>query len=329
MAKKINIVSQIKNVLSVEAASILATRKMIGSSFSQVVKLIFRCRGKIVVTGIGKSGLVAQKIASTLVSTGTPAIYLHPVEAVHGNLGVVSKIDIVLAIGKSGESEEILNILPSIKKIGAKIIGMTSNRKSTLAKNSAHVLYLPVNREVCPLNLAPTTSSTLFLVVGDAIAVALMKLRGFNSERFALYHPGGILGKRLLLKVADIMRKGNRNPIVKDNASLKKLLIEITTKWTGAASVVNSQNKLVGLVTDFDIRRAFAKGEKISELTLKNIMNPSPVYMFDDENISKALDLMENREKPITVLPVVNRNRNCIGMLHLHDLIMKGLLPEP
>lgn len=324
-----NTSKEIKRVLSVQIDSLKAAQSYIGPEFDRAIKLIYSCRGKVVITGIGKSGLVAQKIASTFSSTGTPAIYLHPVEGVHGNVGVVQKSDVVLAIGKSGESEELLNLIPSLKKIGVKIIAFTANRHSSLARLSSLVLWIPVKEEACPHNLAPTTSSTLALVIGDALAIALMKKRGFTREKFALYHPGGLLGKRLLLTVSDVMRSGRRNPVVGINETMKQLLLEISRKWTGAASVVDKSGRLVGLVTDYDIRMAFARGDSLTKLAIRNLMNPKPTFIYSDQMAIQALEIMESRKKPLTILPVVDRKRRSVGMIHLHDLVAKGLLREP
>lgn len=319
---------EIKRVLGIEAENLRNARRWIGPAFSAAVNALYRCRGKVVVTGIGKSGLIAQKMASTLSSTGTPAIYLHPVEGMHGNLGVVHRNDVVFAIGKSGESEELLGILPAIRRIGAKVICLTANKNSTLARLSSIALHVPVEREVCPLNLAPTTSTTLALVIGDAIAITLMKLRGFKAENFALYHPGGLLGKRLILKIRDVMRAGRRNPVVNVNATMMTLLVEISRKWTGAANVVDKKGRLVGLVTDYDIRHAFAKGWTISTLSIRQIMNPKPTRIREDEMAIKALAVMESRKKPFTVLPVVDKRGRSVGMVHLHDLVTAGLVSD-
>jgi len=324
----VNIRSEIKRVLLEESKSIREARSHIGPDFVRAVELIYKSRGKVVVTGIGKSGMIAQKIASTFSSTGTPSIYLHPVEGMHGNLGMVSKGDVVIAIGKSGESEELLNILPALKKIGATVIALTANKNSSLAKQSAVVLFVPVVREVCPLNLAPTTSSTLSLVIGDAIAITLMKMRGFSADNFALFHPGGLLGKRLLLKVSDVMRGGKRNPVVKATDSMMKLLVEISRKWTGAANIVDGRGRLVGIVTDFDIRQAFAKGWTISTLSIREIMNHRPTTIDVNDRAVNALAIMESRKKPFTVLPVVDHRRRSVGMLHLHDLVTAGLVSD-
>ena len=321
-----NIQHEIKSVISTQSKSLGEVKRSIGKEFVAAVNLLFRCKGKVVVTGIGKSGLIAQKIASTLSSTGTPAIFLHPVEGLHGNLGMIQKTDVVFAIGKSGESEELLNILPAVHKIGAKIICLTAEKNSSLARRSSVVLHIPVKREACPLNLAPTTSSTVSLVVGDALAIVLMKMRGFNEEKFALYHPGGMLGRRLLLKMSDVMRGGDANPAINVNNSMTNLLIEMSRKWTGAVSVVNHRKQLVGLVTDFDVRQAFAEGKAIRNLKIKEIMNPKPTFIYSDEMAIRALEIMESRKKPFTVLPVVDRKRRSVGMVHLHDLVRQGLV---
>lgn len=325
---KSNINRDIRDVFSIQGASILKARSFVGKEFKAAVEAILRSKGKVVVTGIGKSGIIAQKIASTLTSTGTPAIYLDPVEALHGSLGIIQKQDILFAIGKSGESEELLNLIPSVNQIGAKIICLTARPDSSLSKQSAIALCIPIEREACPLNLAPTTSSTIALVVGDAIAIALMKLRGFGEEHFAAFHPGGLLGRRLLLKVSDVMRKGRRNPVVDIDDTMVQLLVEISNKWTGAASVVDKKMKFVGLVTDYDIRQAFARGETITSLSIRQIMNSKPTFVYDDELAVKALEKMEARKKPLSVLPVIDRQKRSVGMIHLHDLVSKGLLPE-
>lgn len=321
----VRIRGEIRRIIAEQSASLRSSRRFVDADFVRAVKTIFRCQGKVIVTGVGKSGLVAQKIASTLSSTGTPALYLHPVEGMHGSVGVVHKSDVVLAIGKSGESEELLDILPTLHKIGTPIIGLTGNKNSSLARQSTIVLDVPINKEVCPLNLAPTTSSTIAMVIGDAMAIALMKMRGFDKSAFAFYHPGGLLGKRLLLKVSDIMRGGKRNPVVRITDSMHRLLVEISHKWTGAASVVDKKGKLLGIVTDFDIRRAFAEGRLISTLRISDLMNKKPTTIYSDELAVKALEIMEARKKPLTILPVVDRKGRSVGMLHLHDLVSEGL----
>lgn len=326
MKNKINVINEMKRVLKIQVASLNYVANHLGPSFTKAVEMIYKCKGKLIITGVGKSGYVAQKMAATLASTGTPALYLDPVEGMHGSLGIIGKNDIVLGLGKSGESEEVLNIIPSIRKIGAKLICMTGSRHSSLARASSLVLWVPVKQEACPLNLAPTTSSTVTMVIGDALAVALMKMRDFKEAHFALFHPGGVIGRRLLLKVSDIMRSGKRNPVVYVGSSVQALLIEITRKWTGAASIIDKKRRLVGLVTDYDIRRAFAEEKQISKMRINDLMNPNPIFIYSDDMAIKALQLMENRSKPLTILPVVDRQRRSVGMIHLHDLMEKRLV---
>ncbi|PIU83068.1 MAG: KpsF/GutQ family sugar-phosphate isomerase [Elusimicrobia bacterium CG06_land_8_20_14_3_00_38_11] len=287
--------------------------------------MIFKCKGKVIVTGVGKSGNIAQKIAATLVSTGTTAMYLHPTEGMHGSLGVVRKDDVILAVGKSGESEELLGILGPIKKIGAKVISITANLESTLAKNSDIILYTPIKQEACPLDLIPTNSTTAALVIGDAIAVTLMKMRKFKSEDFGLLHPGGIIGKRLLLTVGDIMRSGEDNPTILLNDSIKNMLIEITKKRCGAVSVIAQNQKLLGFITDYDIRKILEKKEDIFSKKIKDIMNPKPIFVYSGMKAVDVLAVMQNREKAIVVLPVINRKKKVTGIIHMQDILAKGL----
>jgi len=314
--------------MGAQVDSIRCASRSVDRNYERAVRLMHKCKGKIVVTGIGKSGLIAQKIASTFSSTGTEAIFLHPADGMHGGLGVINKNDIILALGKSGESEELLTIIPSIKKIGAKVICITANKNSSLAGESTLVLHCPIDKEAGALNLAPTTSSTSFLVIGDALALTIMEIRGFGVENFALFHPGGTLGKRLILKVSDVMRKGRNNPVVKINSSIEKLLVEITRKWAGAASVVDRNGKLVGVVTDYDIRKAFAMGKNIIQVKIRDIMNFKPVFIYSDELAVKCFYHMETRKKPLTVIPVIDRKKKSVGMIHLHDLVAKGLFPD-
>jgi len=320
-----SIAQEIKQVFKLQIDTLARLQRQIDDTYEKAVRTLLGCRGKVILTGVGKSGIIAQKIASTMASTGTPAIYLHPSEGVHGNLGIVQRGDVVIAIGKSGESEELTNLLPSIKKIGAKVIAITANKNSSLARQAAIVLYTPIKKEACPLNLAPTSSTTAALVVGDSLAVTLMKHRGFTSETFALYHPGGQLGKRLNLTVEDLMRSGRGNPMIHVKTPVPRMLSEITAKRTGAISIVDHNKKLLGLVTDYDIRRAVEKGKNILKEKIEGIMNPTPIFVYSDEKAVKALEIMENRDKPISLLPVLNRKKRVVGMIHLHDLLSRGL----
>jgi len=320
-----NILKNIVEVIESEIGTLKVLKKNVAVPYKKAVEMIYRCRGKVIVTGVGKSGNIAQKIAATLVSTGTSAMYLHPTEGMHGSLGVVHKNDVIIAVGKSGESEELLGILGPIKKIGAKIISITANLESTLAEHSDIILYTPIKQEACPLNLSPTNSTTAALVIGDAIAVTLMKMRKFKSEDFGLLHPGGIIGKRLLLTVGDIMRSGEDNPMILLNDSVKNMLIEITKKRCGAVSVIAQNQKLLGFITDYDIRKILEKREDIFSKKIKDIMNPKPIFVYSDMKAADVLAVMQNREKAIVVLPVINRKKRVAGIIHMQDILAKGL----
>jgi len=320
-----DILAEINRVMDLEGRTLARLRAAVGPAYEKAVRLIFDCPGKVILTGIGKSGIIAQKIASTLVSTGTPAMFLHPSEAAHGDIGIAHKDDVIVAITKSGESDEIIALLPSIRQIGARLITITAEAESTLSRHSDLVLLTPVEEEACPLNMAPTCSTTAALVVGDALAMALMKLRNFQPEEFALYHPGGQLGKRLLLTVRDLMRTGARNPAVNLKATVQEMFSELTAKHLGAVSVVDDTGKLIGFVTDYDIRRVVGEGKNIFDMKIRDIMNPNPVRVNVDEKAFQALTIMEEREKPLAVLPVVDAGSVVCGMIHLHDLIDKGL----
>ena len=321
-----SILNEIDRVLQLEIDTLVSLRECLDESYSGAAELLYQCTGKVVVTGMGKSGLIAQKVAATMVSTGTPAVFLHPGDAMHGDVGIVREGDVLLAMSKSGETEELLGILYYVKRLEVPVISITANRRSALAKSSDIVLYTPVDGEACPLNLAPTSSTTAALVVGDALAMALMKMRGFEPEHFALLHPGGQLGKRLLLTVADIMRAGESNPLVNVNSTARDMLYEITSKRTGAVSVVDNEGKLLGLVTDYDIRRVLEQGDHLFSLSISDIMNKNPTHICADEKAVTALDVMENREKPFMVLPVVDKHTSVVvGMVHVHDLVAMGL----
>jgi arabinose-5-phosphate isomerase len=320
-----DILAELRRVIGLELQALVELRENIGQDFEQAVQLLFQCSGKVILTGVGKSGIIAQKIAATMVSTGTPAIFLHGAEGMHGDIGIVQKGDILIVIGKSGESEELVTIVPAARKLGAKVIAITAYGESSVAKHSDLVLVTPIQEEACPLNMAPTASTTAALVVGDALAMALMKLRNFQPSDFAQFHPGGQLGKRLLLTVGDIMRKGKDNPVLLISSNIKTMLFEISSKRAGAVSVVDDQGHLLGLVTDYDIRRVLESGKDIFTLTVSAIMNANPDFVLEDENAFRALEKMEKREKPISLLPVLNSQEQVVGMIHLHDLVARGL----
>ncbi len=286
------------------------------------MELLFKTRGRVVLTGVGKSGLICKKIAATLSSTGTPAFFLHPTDAAHGDLGMVKGEDTVIAVSNSGETQELLSIIPLIKSFGIPVIAITSNPNSSLAKLSDVVLNLYVEREACPLNLAPTTSTTATLALGDALAAALMKLKGFTDRDFKRLHPGGKLGIRLS-KVKDIMRKGSDIPTVTPETPMKEVIYEISSKKLGATLVVDKEGKLSGIITDGDLRRAFERGFGL-ESKAKEIMTENPKVIKGELFAEEALKIME--ENKITVLPIVNEKGEVEGIIHLHDILGRRIL---
>jgi arabinose-5-phosphate isomerase len=316
---------KVLKAIDIEIESITHFRESIGKEYAEAVELIFKSKGKLIVTGVGKSGDIAKKISSTLTSTGTPAFFLHPTDALHGDAGIIHNDDIILAIGKSGESDELLSLLPTAKRIGAKIIALTANPKSRLAEASDILLVTPVLKEACPLELAPTSSTTIALIAGDAIAMALMELKNFKAEDFALYHPAGRLGKRLSLSIKDVMRAGENNAIIMIDAKLPQILEEITNKLVGAVSVVNEKGNLEGFITDFDIRKLLTSGKLNADTRAKDIMNQNPIRFRDDLLAYEVLIQMEERNRPISVAPIVDSTNRLVGIISLHDLLQKGL----
>jgi arabinose-5-phosphate isomerase len=321
----VDILGEIRRVLDLEIEGLQSVRGNLTANFVRAVEVIASSKAHVYVTGLGKSGIIATKIAATLRSTGTPATFLHPSEALHGDVGLVAKDDVILSVGKSGETSELVSLLRVLKKSGTTIISITSNSESSMAALSDIVLDLKIDREACPLNLAPTTSTTAALAVGDAIAVTLMKIKGLSEQDFARLHPGGQLGRRLLLTVEDVMRKGPDNPIIPVHQSIKEMLARITSFRVGAITVVNDRNELVGLVTDYDIRKALESAQDIFSLRITDIMNSRPAVILASEKAIRALEIMRDRSKPTAVLPVVDEGRKAVGMLHLHDLISAGL----
>ena len=321
----INIESEITKVIDIEMKGLSILKKNINTSVKDAVEVIFNCRGKVILTGMGKSGLVAKKIASTMSSVGTPAIFMHPAEGMHGDLGIIGAEDVVIAIGKSGESSELNGVLPSIKNVGAKIIGIMGDDNSTLARYSDIIINIGDAEEACPFNMAPTTSSTVTMVLGDAMAVVLMKMRRFDLADYALLHPGGQIGKRLTMRVSDVMLKGSNNPVINITKSVKNCISEISKKLSGAVSVVDNDGKILGLVTDYDIRKHIEKEENIFSMEIKDIMNSDPIFVYEDDNAFSALKIMQERDKPITILSVLDRNNFVVGMLRMHDLVKEGL----
>lgn len=321
-------IDQAKRVLRIEADAVAALINRVDERFERAVDMIMKCTGRVVVTGMGKSGLIGKKIAATLASTGTPALFLHPAEGIHGDLGMVTRGDTVIALSNSGETEEIARMLPSLKRIGIKIIALTGNTESTLAKNSDVVIDVGVQEEACPLGLAPTASTTATLAMGDALAVALLDKRGFKEEDFACFHPGGALGKRLLLRVKDIMHTGDAVPAVSEETMIKDAIYEISSKKMGVTSVLNSSGRLVGVISDGDLRRWMEKTEKSGENLLAkkagDIMTKNPKVIGQDALAAEAVAVMENSS--ITCLIVTKPDGRPEGVIHLHDLLKAGVV---
>lgn len=318
---------QARQVLRMEAEAVLEQVERIDEHFKAAVEMILACPGRTVITGMGKSGIIGRKMAATLASTGTPSFYLHPAEGIHGDLGMVTEGDVVIALSNSGETGEVLHILPSLRRIGAKLIAMVGNPNSTLAKNSDIVLNVGVTREACPLGLAPTSSTTAALAYGDALALALLSKRKFTASQFAVFHPGGSLGRKLLLTVEDIMHSGTENPLVKADISVQDALFVITDKGLGAVSVVDDDNKMLGVLTDGDIRRGLSKGVDFLKRPVTELMTARPKTITKEKLAAQALHIMEsNRPKPITVLPVVDAENHVIGLLHMTDLVRQGVV---
>jgi arabinose-5-phosphate isomerase len=312
-----------KEVIEIEAEAVGGLIQSINEQFARAVDLIYRSNGRVVLSGMGKSGLVARKIVATLNSTGTAAIFLHPTDALHGDLGMVRKDDVVILISKSGETEEIINLLPMLKRLNVTLIAMSGKEDSKLARECDLFLSIAVKEEACPHDLAPTASTTATMVIGDALSVTLLKKRGFTAEDFAFLHPGGSLGKRLSLKIKEIMTQGDKIPVVREDCHIKDVIFEITSKRLGATCVVDSNGILSGIVTDGDLRRLLEKTLDIKELKARDIMTKNPKVMNPDYLASFALQQMENYK--ITSLIIINGDKHPVGIIHLHDLINLGL----
>ena len=313
--------------LEIEAAAVQKLTERIDDEFIAALQCILDCKARVIITGMGKSGHVGRKIAATLASTGTPSFFLHPAEAFHGDLGMVTEQDVVIAISNSGESSEIVNILPIIRRIGATIIAMSGRRESQLGQFADYFIDISVEREACPLGLAPTASTTATLAMGDAIAMALMSCRNFTSQDFALFHPGGALGRRLLLTVKNVMHTGDDNPLIHKGKTAKDALFVMTDKGLGAASVIDDDGKFLGLITDGIIRRALAKDNNFLDEPVESIMFTSPLIIAPDKMAAQALHVMEqHKPNPVTVLPVIDAENRPIGMVHLTDLLRQGVV---
>lgn len=321
MITKENIIESAKKTLLSESQSIAKLTDFIDNSFVEAVEIIYNTKGRLIVTGIGKSAIIAQKIVATMNSTGTPSMFLHASEAIHGDLGMVQDGDVVICISKSGNSPEIKVLVPLLKRFGNKLIGITGNITSFLGKESDITLNTYVESEACPNNLAPTNSTTAQLVMGDAMAVALMEMRNFKAEDFAKYHPGGALGKKLLLRVQDMLDT-NRKPFVSPDSSIKNVIVEISEKRLGVAAVIEN-DKVVGIITDGDIRRMLNKTETITGLTAKDIMTVNPKTIKTSDMVVDALNILEDFS--ITQLVVVD-NDEYKGVIHLHDILKEGIV---
>lgn len=312
-------IDQAKRVLEIEAQAILNLKDRIDDHFDQAVRILVGCRGKVIVTGIGKSGQICRKIAATFASTGTPAFFLHPAEGIHGDLGMIAKGDAMVAVSNSGETGELLQILPMVKRLDIPFIAITGNSKSTLAKASNVLLDISVEEEACPMGLAPTASTTVTLALGDALAVAVLKARGFKESDFALLHPGGTLGRKLLFRVRDLMKTKGDMPLVSADSYMKEVLIEMTSKRLGVTGVTHEKGVLVGIITDGDLRRHLKRSADLFTLSAADIMSKNPKTIDEEELAGKAIHIMEKHK--ITALFVTDKNSYPIGIIHLHDLI--------
>jgi len=326
MDKYTEILDAARKVVQIEAEAVVALGARLDERFAKAVEMVLACTGRVVVTGMGKSGLIGQKMAATMASTGTPTIFLHPAEGVHGDLGMLMKGDVVIAVSNSGETEEIARILPIIKRMGLPLIAMAGNPASTLARAGDVFLDISIKEEACPLQLAPTASTTVTLVMGDALAVALLLQRGFREEDFALFHPGGALGKRLLLRVEDLMHKGEAVPTVNAGTPLKDALYEISSKKLGITGVVDEQGALIGVFTDGDLRRNIEQGIEVLNRPICELVIGEPKRILRTNLAAKSLQRME--EYQITSLFVFETEEDLkpIGIIHLHDLLKAGVI---
>ena len=317
-------ISIAKRVLRNESKALGKIADRIDAGFNKIINVLAKNSGRIVVTGMGKPGFIAQKVSATLSSTGTPSFYLHPAEALHGDIGRVTRDDVIVAFSNSGETEVIVKLLPIIKKIGAKLISITGNKRSTLSVNSDFVIDSSIDREACPMGLAPTTSTTAMLAIGDALAVALLEKKNFQPGDFAFFHPGGALGKRLLLKVEDIMRVRSEIPVVSKTTRVKDVLLKITRMRAGSASIVDSKGKLTGIFTDGDLRRHIDQGTDLLDRKVGEVMTKDPLNIAPDRLAAEALEVLKSRK--IDEIPVVNSNGKLVGLLDVQDLLKAGLV---
>ncbi|MFH1457596.1 MAG: KpsF/GutQ family sugar-phosphate isomerase [Candidatus Omnitrophota bacterium] len=321
---KRNVIKRAKEVLDIEACAIRGLKSRLGRNFEKALSLILKIKGRVVVSGMGKTGIIAQKFSATLASTGTPSLFLHTAEAIHGDLGKVTCDDAVVVISNSGQGEEMKQLLPLLKKIGSKIIALTGNTRSILAKYSDVVLDVSVEKEACPLGLAPTASTTATLAMTDALAVCLLELKGFKEKDFAFFHPGGSLGKRLFLKVEDIMRTGPTNPVVHEDRKVAQVLLKITQARAGSATVVDGRGRLRGIFTDGDLRRHLETDAGLLKRRIKEVMTKDPAVVPRGMLAAEAMRILQ--EKKIDEVPVVDKKNRPVGLLDVQDLLRAGLV---
>lgn len=312
-----------RRVLSLEAEAVAGVAKTLDQAFLRTIELLLACQGRVITSGMGKAGLIARKIAATLASTGTPAFFMHPGEGVHGDLGMITADDVVVALSHRGQTEEVLRIIPYLRHFHTPLVAITSNPNSELAGAADVALILDVKEEACPMNLAPTSSTTAMLALGDAIALTLLEARGFGPEDYALRHPGGSLGRRLLTKVGDIMHTGEDNPVVRDDATLREAILVMTRSKLAATSVVDADGKLAGFFTDGDLRRYLMSGEVDLDARIAGMMAREPKHAWPDMMAAKALEIL--RQYKIIELPVCDEDQRPVGMVHLHDITRAGI----
>jgi arabinose-5-phosphate isomerase len=322
----LTVLDQAKDVFRKEANAILSLIDRVNEDFIRAVTLLQSCTGKVIVTGIGKSGIISQKIASTLSCSGTPALFLHPAEGIHGDIGMVSKNDVVIAVSNSGETDELLKILPVIKRLGIKLIVVTGNPESLLSKSGDAVLDLGVQEEACPLGLIPTTSTAAAMAMGDALALALLERRGFKEEDFAALHPGGALGRKLLLRVEDVMHAREALPLVSEHDPMKVALIEMTSKRLGVTGVVTEQGELAGIITDGDLRRGLEREKNLLSLTVRDVMTRNPRTIEKEALAAQALQMMEQYSITSLFIVAASGLKKPEGIIHLHDLLKAGMV---
>jgi len=321
---KLNVIKRAKEVLDIEAQAIGLLKKRLGKNFTKAIELMLKTRGRVIVSGMGKTGIIAQKFSATLASTGTPSLFLHTAEAIHGDLGKVTAEDVVVILSNSGSTEEMKQLLPLLKMIGSSIISLTGNLKSILAKYSDVVLDVSVTKEACPLGLAPTASTTATLAMADALAVCLLEQKGFKEKDFAFFHPGGALGRRLLLKVEDIMRRGSANPIVDQQRKVSEVLFAITRARAGSATVIDKKGKLKGIFTDGDLRRHLESDKNLPARAINEVMTRNPTVVNKDMLAAEAMRILQ--AKRIDEVPVVDKYMRPVGLLDIQDLLKAGLV---